>query len=57
MYVCVCVVRQMLQRESVVVGSVQTGDGSRDKSFPESQSANKHEEAGVGWEREDVYGY
>lgn len=31
-----------------MVGSVQTGDDSRDKTLPESQFANKDEVAGSG---------
>ena len=40
-----------------MVGSVQTGDGSRDKPAPESQSADKDEEAAVGRECGNVYGH
>lgn len=36
-------------RELEVVGSVHTGDDSRDKTVAEAQSANKDEVAGVGW--------
>ncbi|CAB1426884.1 unnamed protein product [Pleuronectes platessa] len=41
--------------EADVVGSVQTSDGSRDKPAPESQSADKDEEAGVGRVCGNVY--
>ena len=40
-----------------VVGSVQRGDCSRDKTVPASRSAHKDQEAGVGCVCGKAYGY